>query len=120
MKCRLIVNLPGGLDDTDCYLPSIGNQERFQLFHFHKLSSCRCLTGVRRVPARSQQDHQETVFMNEIRLRRHETPPSDMVPHAGPETSVGGEHLSPTKSRGFPAASSLDEPHEPTCVIALR
>lgn len=118
MKCRSFLNLPGCLDDTDCYLPSVGNQERFQLFHFQKLSGCRCLTSVKEVPARSQQDDQP-VLMNKIRSHRHETPPSDMVPDAGPEISVGGEHLSPTKSRTFPAASSLDEPHEPTCVIAL-
>lgn len=119
MKCQSLLNLPGCLDDTDCYLPSIGNQERLELFHFHKLSSGRCLTGGRQVSARNEQDDQGPVFMNKIRPRRHETSPSDMVPDAGPEISVGGEHLSPTKSRSFPAASSLDEPHEPTCVIAL-
>lgn len=119
MKCRLLVNLPGCLDDTDCYLPSVGNQERCQLFHFQKLSGCGCLTSVKEVPAHSQQDDQGPVLMNKIRSHRHETPPSDMIPDAGPEISVGGEHLSPTKSRTFPAASSLDEPHEPTCVIAL-
>lgn len=58
--------------------------------------------------------------MYKIRSRRHKASPDDMVPDAGPEISVGGEHLSPTKSRSFPAASSLGEPHEPTCVIALR
>lgn len=69
----------------------------------------------------SQLDEQGPECMNKIRLTpAHDTTLRYMVPDAGPETSVGGERLSPTEFEGFPAASSLDEPHEPSCVIALR
>lgn len=39
-----VVNLPGCLDNADCYLPSIGNQERFEVFHSRKVVVVRCVT----------------------------------------------------------------------------